>query len=168
MTLRGHGYPAADIGTTAGRASLAIQKCPDTSWPFEPLNLLLFSVGDILFGIDADQVVRISAYQNETDDDLFWFHQEMGYGKKTVEYRSSTVITTRTKAGHYRVIIDSMEDIAEFNSDEISPLPTLLEQFALRRGIWGVLPRNGRMILLLDIDRLLRAKGSAEIDSKSD
>lgn len=141
------------------------QLAPDKGLECEALNLLLFSVGGVFFGVDADQVAEISAYRNGTDKDLFWFHEEMDYKKKTVEYRLPTIITIRTEVDPYRVVIDSMEDIAEFNPKEISLLPTLLEPFALQRGIWGVLLRNDRMILLLDFLRLPRGKRAQEYRS---
>lgn len=131
------------------------------------LNLFLFSVGGVFFGIEADQVAEVTACKDEKADDLFWFHEEMGYGGKVVEYHSPATITIRSgRVLPYRVIIDSMEDIAEFSCNDIRVLPPLLEPMALRRGIWGVLPQNGRMILLLDFKRLLRETEVKTADSK--
>lgn len=129
------------------------------------LNLLLFSVAGVSFGIDADQVSGVAAYNGETGKDLFWFHEELGYGGLPVTYYSPTVVSIRYEGEvPYRVIIDSMEDIAEFGHDEIKPFPALLEPLVLCRGIWGVLPANGRMILLLDFERLLREKYGKSTD----
>lgn len=128
--------------------------------PLPPLNLLLFSVGGVVFGIDTDQVAGISAYESEDDADLVWFHEELGYGDKGVSYQSPTVVTIRCKAAvPYRVIIDSMEDIAEFSQADICGFPPLIEPFALRKGIWGVLLRGERMVILLDFMILLRERG---------
>jgi chemotaxis signal transduction protein len=125
----------------------------------DSLNLLLFSVGEVFFGIDADQVSEITAYNGDKSDDLFWFHEEMGYGDKTIRYYSPTVVTIKTEEGlPYRVIIDSLENISEFSPDDIRLFPALLEPFVLRSGIWGILSRNGNTILLLDFIRLLRQK----------
>jgi|GEM_PF-862979 len=157
-------YLAPGSGADAGRPSLAMQNPPDME--FNALNLLLFSVGKVLFGVDADQVARISAYKNEMDEDLFWFHEVIGYGEKTVEYHTPTIITIRTTDGPRHVIIDSMDEIAEFSPNEIGLLPALLEPFALQRGIWGVLPRDGSIILLVDFNRLLMEKRHEEIDLK--
>lgn len=125
------------------------------------LNLFLFSVGGVHFAIDAEQVAEVNAYDGEQSEDLFWFHEEMGYGDKKVRYHSPTVVTIRTgEVLPYRVIIDSMEDIVEFSWNNISLFPALLEPFVLRKGIWGVLPRKGTMILLLDVKRLSRERRS--------
>lgn len=125
------------------------------------VNLLLFAVGGVSFGVDADQVAEIATYHGETADDLFWFHEEMGYGSKVVTYHAPTIITIRTGgASSCRVIIDSMEDIAEFSHNELTLFPALLEPFVLRRGLWGILPRRGSMVLLLDFTCLLRERGN--------
>lgn len=128
-------------------------KIPDT------LNLLVFSVGGVSFGIDADQVATISAYKSEGTANLVWFHKELDYGDKAVSYYSPTVVTIRSEAAlPYQVVIDSMEDIIEYNQNEIHCFPKMLEQFALRKGIWGILLKNEKMVLLLDFMLLLREK----------
>jgi chemotaxis signal transduction protein len=124
------------------------------------LNLLLFSVGGVNFGIDADQIAAITAYDGEFAGDLFWFHEELEFGKTSLVYRSPTIVTVRIGALQtYRVIIDSMEEIAEFSLNDIRPFPPLVEGFALRRGMWGILVRNGRVVLLLDFLRLFKGRG---------
>lgn len=123
------------------------------------LSLLLFSVGGVHFGVDAGQVSGIAAYDGEQAEDLFWFHEEMEYAEKEVSYHSPTVITIRDEAGlPYRVIIDLMEDIKEFSQNDIAPFPALLEPLALKRGFWGIILRNGIIIILLDFIRLLRER----------
>ena len=125
------------------------------------LNLLLFSVGGVSFGVDADQVAGISEYRGDDGEDLLWFHEELDYGGSVVSYHSPTVITIRSEAEvPYRVIIDSMEDITEFRQDEITVFPALLEPFVLRSGMWGILPRPGKMVLLLDFQLLLKGRPS--------
>ena len=123
------------------------------------INLLLFSVGGVHFGIDAEQVAGIGAYDGDQAEDLFWFHEELEYGDAAVSYASPTIVTIRTGGVQsYRVIIDSMEDIAEFSQDDIRLFPELLEPFAMRRGLWGILPVKGIMVLLLDFQRFLKQK----------
>ena len=124
-----------------------------------PINLLLFSVGEVFFGIDADQVTEIAAYTGEKGEDLFWFHEEMGYGNEKLSYHSPTVITIRVNGiSPYQVIIDAMEDVAEFNSNDIRIFPALLEPFSLLKGMWGIPPWRGNMVLLVDFQRLGRKR----------
>lgn len=128
------------------------QLAPDKPLKCTRLNLLLFSVGGVYFGVDADQVGAVTAYQGGMQENTLWFHDVMGYGNQTVEYKCPVVITIKTAP--YQMIIDSMEDIAEFSVNEFRLLPRLVESFALKRGIWGVLLRHKRMTLLLDLMRL--------------
>ncbi|MDD5285675.1 MAG: hypothetical protein PHD54_07430 [Desulfuromonadaceae bacterium] len=161
MTVSGEIYPAPQDGTDDAAELLSAQKEQKKR---NTLNLLIFSVAGVFFGIDADQVAEISAYQGEKGEDLFWFHEEMGYGEKAVRYSSPAIATIRNGGvAPYRVIIDSMEDIAEFKHKDIRLFPTLLEPYLLRRGIWGILPRNGNMILLLDFKRLYLERGGGNI-----
>ncbi len=123
------------------------------------LNLLLFSVGGVHFAVDAEQAAGMAPYDGEEADDLFWFHEELDFGAVPVTYHSPVVVTVRTPdARPYRVIIDAMEHIGEFSQDDITPFPPLLEPFSLRRGMWGILVRNGRVVLLLDLLRLLKGR----------
>lgn len=123
------------------------------------LNLLLFSVQGVHFGIDAEQALQTAPYGGEEAGDLFWFHEELGFGTPSTVYLAPTVITVGARGGRqYRVIIDSMEDIAECSLNDIRPLPANLEPFTLQKGIWGILPRNGRMTLLLDFMSLFGRK----------
>ncbi len=123
------------------------------------LDLLLFSVGGAHFGVDAGQVTGIAVYEGEQADDLFWFHTEMGYEDNSVTYNSPTIVTIRTgKGSPYRMIIDSMEDIAEFNLNDIRIFPAILEPFVIRKGLWGILSRNGIMVLLVDFQLMLKQK----------
>jgi len=127
----------------------------------EAFHLLLFSVGGICFGVDTGQVAEIAVYEGEICEDLFWFHEEMGYAGKMVTYQSPVIVTIKTgTASSYRVIIDSMEDIAEFSQSDISLFPSMLEPFVLQKGLWGLLQRQARLVLLLDFQRLLREKSA--------
>ena len=122
------------------------------------LNLLLFSVGGVCFGIEADQVEEMAAYRAEEENDLFRLHEVLNYGDDSISYSSPTILTIRTGGfRNFRVMIDSMENIAEFSRNDIRPFPALLEPFALRKGLWGILLLNGKMVLLLDFQRLARA-----------
>ena len=123
------------------------------------LDLLLFSVCGVHFGVDAEQVTGIEVYDGDQADDLYWFHEELDYGAGATTYITPMVVSIRTGGVKpYRVIIDSMEDIAEFSVSDIQLFPALLSNFALKRGLWGILPLQGRMILLVDFMLLLKER----------
>jgi len=122
------------------------------------LDLLLFSVEGVYFGIDAEQVLQTAACNGE-DDDLLWIHEVLDFRTTSVVYLTPTIITAGTRGGRrYRVVIDAMEDITQCSLNDLRPLPPVLEPFAMRKGIWGILPRNGRMTLLLDLMSLLSTR----------
>ncbi len=123
------------------------------------LNLFLFSVGGVHFAVDAEQALGMTPYAGETEEDLFWFHEELGFGNRAVTYRTPTIVTIRMPESRpYRVIIDSLEDISEFSRHDIRLFPDLLEPRTLRNGMWGILVKDDRMILLVDFKRLLRGR----------
>ena len=123
------------------------------------LDLLLFSVGGVYFGVDVEQVAEIAVYEDEQAEDLFWFHEEMGFKSNAVKYQSPTIVTIKAHVSQsFRLIIDSMEDIAEFSQNDIRLFPNLMGPVALRNGMWGIMVKDDRMILLVDFERLLRDK----------
>ncbi|OGU13905.1 MAG: hypothetical protein A2076_13345 [Geobacteraceae bacterium GWC2_53_11] len=131
------------------------------------LNLFLFSVGGVNFAVDAEQAEGMVPYAGEEDPDLFWAHEELGFGTTPVSYRTPTIITIRTAGAQpYRVIIDAMEDIAEFSRNDIRLFPGLLEPAALRNGMWGILLREGSLVLLVDFQRLIQKKRSHFSDTR--
>lgn len=125
------------------------------------LNLLLFSVAGVCFGMETEQVEGTTAYSGETADDLFWFHNELGWAEDTANYRAPAIVSVKTAdSASYRVIIGALEDIAEIEAGDIRLFPSLVEPFALKKGMWGVAVMEGRMILLIDFQRILRNKSS--------
>lgn len=124
-----------------------------------PLNLLLFTVGGVRFGSDADQATGMAPFNGEDASDLRWFHEEVGFAAKPVTYRAPTIVSIRTGGRKpYRVVIDALDEIAEFGREDIRLFPTLLEPYAMRKGIWGILPRPRHLVLLVDFQLLLKHK----------
>lgn len=127
------------------------------------LNLLLFSVGGVSFGVDAEQVEGTFSWQGDEEGNVVWFHRELGYAGEEIAYRAPSVLKIRTGGTRdYRVIIDMMEDVARIVTSDIHPFPPLVEPFALRRGMWGIVVKGDRMILLVDFKRLLREQRAAD------
>lgn len=120
------------------------------------LDLLSFAVGGAAFGVDAATVAAVGEIPAAADDGdgLFWFHEEMGWGSAPPAYRAPVVLTLRHAARPYRVVVDQLKEVASVGIDEIRLLPPLVEPLALRRGIWGALWRDERMVLLVDFMRL--------------
>lgn len=126
------------------------------------VNLLVFSVFGVHFGVDVEQVAGIADFYGESSDDLFWFHEQFEYGDAAAKYSSPVVVTIKTGGAQaYRIIIDSMIGIHEYQVREICLFPPLIKPFALRKGMWGLLVENNRMILLVDFQRLSRERETA-------
>jgi hypothetical protein len=56
-----------------------------------------------------------------------------------------------------------MEDITEFSLKDIHLFPELLAPFTLRRGMWGILNRKGRITIIVDLQRLLKEKVQKQV-----
>ena len=123
------------------------------------INLLLFEVAGIPFALFAEEVEEFAAFDGGSDPELVWFHREFGFRETEVVYRAPVVVTVRTGGGpRFRLIIDQMQEIAGFDGDDLRLFPPTVEPFALNKGVWGILPRGGRLVLLVDFRLLLQRK----------
>lgn len=131
------------------------------------LNLLFFSAGEVDFCVDTEQLESMLAYFGEESDDLVWLHEELGVVPAAIG-RNPVVFKIKTGDGaSYRVITDRMTDIVATDCRDIRPMPPLIELFALKKGLWGVLPRDGRLVLVIDFLLLAREKvATKEIDTQ--
>ena len=128
------------------------------------LDLLLFSVGGVSFGVDAEQVEGILSWQGGGADGPAWFHRELGYAGDTITYRAPSVLKIKTEdARNYLVIIDMLQDVTRVVAGDIHPFPSLVEPFALYKGMWGIVVKDDRMILLVDFQRLMRERRTVDI-----
>ena len=125
------------------------------------LNLLLFSLAGVCFGVDVAQIREMSTYDGKEAEDLFWFHQELGMEGKELIYDAPTVLVIRTgDARKYRVIIDTPADLVDIRIDEIWPFPRIMAPFVMQKGMWGVALRGERKILIVDFLFLLRRRSA--------
>ncbi len=81
------------------------------------------------------------------------------FGVGKAEYTPTTVIivTTAEQEGNRQVmgmVVDGVSDVLEVGEDKIRPAPNLGVNISTRF-IRGVVTRDSRMVILLDVDRLL-------------
>lgn len=127
---------------------------PGGARSFFPLQVLLFTAGGIRFGACAEQVLRTSAWAGGDDREFRWFHASLGLAGDSGAGRP-VVASVRTKGGGLaRVIFDGLDEIVEAEAGDIRPFPPLLERSVLGKGLWGVLARQGSLILLVDFQRM--------------
>lgn len=121
------------------------------------LELLLFSFNNAWFGIDIEQLAAITPYREDEGDDSVSL--ERIFGGRPPSYREPRIISVKGdgagKIPPYRLLIEAPEDIRNVDWREVRPLPPLLEPLLRRRGVWGVLPLDERLILLLDCHRMI-------------
>ncbi|MFH0730180.1 MAG: hypothetical protein V2B19_28025 [Pseudomonadota bacterium] len=131
------------------------------------LNLLLFSLSGVRFGVDVAQIEEMSAYDGKEAGDFFRFHEALGMGGKGVNYGTPTVLTIRTEdARKTRVMIDGPEDLIHVQIDELRPFPRIMAPFTLPKGMWAVVLRGERKILLIDFLYLLRQRSEKMIKTR--
>lgn len=118
-----------------------------------PMDLLLFSAAGFDFGVEATQVKRMAAWNGENEEGLFRLDMEFGQRARNGS-AGSMVIDISTAAPPFRALIDRVEELVAVTAADIRPFPALIEPLALRRGMWGVYAKNGRLFLLLDFERV--------------
>jgi purine-binding chemotaxis protein CheW len=86
----------------------------------------------------------------------------MRFNLDRAEYTAITVIivlSVHTAAGkrHFGVVVDGVSDVVDVNSAEVKPAPDLGTRAATEH-IRGLVPVAERMVVLLDIDKLIGAQ----------
>ena len=131
----------------------------DRTDPRSPVQLLLFRLGSVPFGVLAGQVAGLREYGagSEGTAPPCWFHARLGF-PEAPSYRVPTAaLVPREDRPAAWVILDAIDDLIEVGLEAIRPFPALAEPHALRRGMWGILPWQGRLVFLVDLDQLLEA-----------
>lgn len=122
---------------------------------FFPIKVLLFRFGGVHFGVDADQVASTSVYRaDDGADEPLWFHREAGYQTGPATTAPVVAILRGGDGSSSRMVIGDIEDIVVAEVEHVRPMPSLVEPYALRKGMWGVLLREGRVYILVDLNRL--------------
>ncbi len=138
---------------------------PDRGGSRFPLRLLLFRAGDRAFGAPAAQVAVASRPGHtpereaglepglETDAPL-WFYRLAGCPAGPAPASPVAIRLRRSDGPGRLLLLDAMEDLVEVAADAIRPLPPLVAQRLFGKGMWAVLPRAGRLYVLVDLERL--------------
>jgi purine-binding chemotaxis protein CheW len=83
----------------------------------------------------------------------------MQFNLERAEYTAITVIivlSVQSRAGRrdFGVVVDGVSDVVTVNEAQVKPAPDLGSRFATEH-IRGLMPVSDRMVVLLDIDRLI-------------
>jgi len=122
-----------------------------------PLEVLLFRVGNAHFGVPATQVASTTTYRpGDGEEEPLWFHLKAGCRPGAATEVPVVADLRAGDGGFQRMVIGAMEDIVAVEAEDVRPMPALVEPYAMRLGMWGVLPREGRIYILVDLNRLAR------------
>lgn len=116
------------------------------------LSLLLFTAGGTGFGIHVSQIIGSLVSATEPDNmisGLPWQSCLKPEARLTLVFRAAG-------STGYEIPVDSIDEIADVCVSEILPFPSFIESMVLSKGLWGVLPRDGRIFLLMDFARFLQ------------
>ncbi len=118
---------------------------------------LIFSIMDIWFGVHTDRVSKMIPVKEAEQEDLkmCWFHEKIMFKKKEVPYQTPMVLLVKDMHESMGIVIDHPESILKVFRNDIRPLPKFLRQFKGAIPIASVALMNNKMILLMDMDRLL-------------
>jgi hypothetical protein len=111
------------------------------------LKLLVTRLGQESYALDAAEVDLLEPLAG-TPGGAVWLHDLLGYSRAPA-YRMPLLARLRGHTG--AVVLDGMDEILEVDLAALRPLPPLVERHTLRRGLWGVLPRAGDLLFLLDL-----------------
>jgi purine-binding chemotaxis protein CheW len=96
----------------------------------------------------------------------------MKFNLERAEYTAVTVIIvlsvqSRTGRRDFGVVVDGVSDVVNVNAAEVKPAPDLASRAATEH-IRGLMPVADRMVVLLDIDRLIGHELGAQGDALDD
>lgn len=119
------------------------------------LNLLRFEVGGACFAVESSQIAALLPFPGSAGSSASWFHQALEYAEAPT-YRAPVLAVVPVEEGPPRqLVMDALDELLDVGLDEIHPFPPLIEPFALRKGLWGVLSRGSQTVLLVDLRRML-------------
>ena len=119
------------------------------------LNLLRFAVGGACFAVESSQIAALLPFPGPGVSSATWFHQALAYAEIPT-YRAPVLAVVPAEEGPpWQLVMDALDELLDIGLDEIQPFPPLIEPFALRKGLWGVLSRGSQTVLLVDLRRLL-------------
>jgi len=129
----------------------------DANHDLSSLDILLFTVDEVLCGMDGGLIGRMLLLDEAVDSkvQLRWFHQALSFGERPVFYQNPWVVTMKGVAEVSGLVIDQPLDLVKLSPRAICPMPAF---FALTEGLrvyWGAFMFNERVVLLIDPYQLL-------------
>jgi len=120
------------------------------------ISILVFSVGGVRFGVEASQITAIDQERISVEDELIRLGTLLGLSEST-DNNAGVLLELRHESITKRLLlVDKIEDIIEIPLTDIQLLPAVIAERLLGRGIWGVIQKGDKILILLDIHRVLK------------
>ncbi len=131
------------------------------------MNLLIFSANEKRFGLDTEQIAEIIELRDEEGPN------EISSGSHHISYKGEEVpvvvlaekigmkgpfthtapkiVLARTDGAQMGFLIGNLEEVVSVTADDIELLPELVERTGAGAGVWGIVKREDRLIVLIDL-----------------
>lgn len=128
--------------------------------PDRRIQLLLFRLGQVRFGVPAEQVTGLRGFGQAAaaGAEACWIHGRLGFPQAPCYRAPTEAQVAHPDRPPAWVVLDAIEDLQDVALDAIKPFPALVQPHALRRGLWGILPGPGQPVLLVDLARVLETE----------
>ncbi len=124
------------------------------------LELLTFSIGGVKMAVDTAQVSEMLKIEHAADKgiNICRIPEKIHFCVQLIGYSDPHVVVIKDVGEPYGVLIDLPEDIVRVSIDDIHTLPQALALSSTSKAIWGALPKDDNVILLLDLYKLWEDK----------
>jgi chemotaxis signal transduction protein len=118
------------------------------------LPLLLFHAAGAALGVEAGQVAGVLDAEQARRAGLACRDLAALLGVAGASEGSARLVLA-WNGGQCGIGIDSLDELVTVPAAALQPLPEPLRQFRAPRAFWGGIVRGGRVVLLVDVERLL-------------
>lgn len=121
------------------------------------VDMVIFSIGDFVFGTEVDQIVSIVRPSGKTEQidkgiPLVDLYAKLSGG---VTYNQPVILLVNTDEGVMGAYVQSVRGIMSVPLEQIEPLPDFLKGRIQTNCIWGVGKLSQQLIFLLDLNEYL-------------
>lgn len=122
------------------------------------IAVLLFRILGTPLGIDARQIARTTRLSDAlaTGAALYYFHERVACAGRLPDYPAPVILHPASSLGvKGGLIVGQLDDMQRIEPRAIRRLPRCLAQSLRPNPYWGVAWQNDRLILLLDLAKVL-------------
>lgn len=127
------------------------------------IRLVVFHMNSTCLGIDEAFVSQMCKTGQDigVHVDVTPFHETIIFDYPDIRYEAPKILVIRDDSRTWGIMVDRPEDlILDVMIKDIRPMPDCISIQKSSAAIWGVLPQENRMILLVDPYRLNNASAA--------